>query len=222
MRYLFIFFILSTGFSPLTIAMNMDKNQNMDGKKATGMLSDEAKAEQKKGFKDLREKGYLDNPDSLSYCAYALHEMRSRNREARRKGYPANISTLGFARMGDDDDRQYEGVSMNRIPSSIRRRGSHDYVMPNGDTMRRIYLDSEFGELLIRESLGTMRVIRPNLTIAGHPAKWLIARHANDTWSTSVHAADGDKVYHIESGRKLTGKKLDSFLQFAREFVENG
>lgn len=110
---------------------------------------------------------------------------------------------------------------MNYMPKSIRKRGSRDYVIPDGDTVWRIYLKSMYGELLVREALGTMRVIEPNPTIAGHPAKWLTEKNANDTWSTTVHASDGEKVYQIESGRRLTGKELDSFLQFARKFVES-
>jgi hypothetical protein len=181
------------------------------------VLPAEARRATDEAVRQREQLGYVDRGSAPIKSEFALRQLR--NRQAQLAAGEISRERKGFFTAEEYASRSsVDGLS--RIPPDVVSRSSEIFVIPAGGVTRGMFTDTEFGLLLVEESISSLEFFAPpNLRIADHDAIIATARHT-EGWATTIVATDGRKSYYIEANRRLSETQRSRFVDVARRLVE--
>ena len=186
-----------------------------------------------------REQGYWDRSGTSSALQNYLGMVQSRSSPAyseergrlEQQDYLSTVPVFDELQFSQRTLEEYldpsQGeIRLKKVPSSVLTSESEAYVIPTTHGAIRIYTHTAFGGTMLLKEERTEEVI-PILStgehsIAGNEAFVSLSRYDGDRWETHALAYDGWMSYQVEVEGKLEGIELERFIEFTRDFVENG
>ncbi|MBQ0718577.1 MAG: hypothetical protein KBT88_00940 [Gammaproteobacteria bacterium] len=145
--------------------------------------------------------------------------MEERRQLARLQGRIQNLDNLGFTEL-DNVDFETLPFSATLLDESYIKNNSDNYLLIGGHMLKQLYTKTEFGILIIDETVDSVTTLASaNIELNSEPATFTHVKHKGGKWATVVYAPSGDRLFIVESDRKLTGKMKDRFIEMVADLL---
>lgn len=182
-------------------------------------LPPELKKAHQKAKADMKSKGYMEQTDQLPRSELIMEKLQQLSKETSLKKQQGLKADQPIFQKLEDVELKSIALRPKSVPDHFIHHDSKNIIMSGDALVRRIYSKTDYGMLLIEESKGELFLDEPNLSIAGHDAKFAVSKHKGGKWATTIFATDGKNIFRIESNRRLNSRALDSFVLFADDLI---
>jgi hypothetical protein len=172
-------------------------------------------------FKTANDEIIIDKSTTIPRVDYVFSKVEEKRLSLKKMGRQLTVDELGFHDLSNGIPWSNMPFSINEGDESIISNDSENILFVNGNKVRRIYKETEFGSLLIEEVRNTkVYFATPTIEIAGHTASIVTVKHQDGRWVTAITiSADLDRVITIEVNKRLKGIDRIQFLKWAESLV---